>query len=316
MSFDRKKEYEMLLEVLEKEGEDISAITENLGASMVINKDEVLHANSSKGVIIEHKKITDGVEATVIVKENHIEPKPIHLCFGMLPKEGKQVIKSKIIVEKDGKAKILSHCIFPNAINIEHIMEGEIIIEEGGELEYTEEHYHPDNGGIVVVPKTKVLVKKGGRYKSSYHQRVGRAGKLFIDYDVELQEESKGELLTKVFGKVDDEIETKERITLTGRRANGLIKSRIVLKGNAKSKFIGITEGIAPETKAHVDCNEVIMENATASAIPEIISHHPSAKMTHEAAIGQIDAKQLQTLMAKGLSEEEAIDIIVKGLLA
>jgi len=43
---------------------------------------------------------------------------------------------------------------------------------------------------------------------------------------------------------------------------------------------------------------------------------HPKAHVTHEAAIGSVDSKQLQTLMARGLSEDEATDLIIKGLLS
>ncbi len=42
---------------------------------------------------------------------------------------------------------------------------------------------------------------------------------------------------------------------------------------------------------------------------------HPLAKVTHEAAIGSVDKKQLETLMAHGLSPEEAVDLIVRGIL-
>ena len=38
-------------------------------------------------------------------------------------------------------------------------------------------------------------------------------------------------------------------------------------------------------------------------------------KVTHEAAIGRVDNKQVQTLMARGLEEERAIDLIVGGML-
>jgi hypothetical protein len=37
--------------------------------------------------------------------------------------------------------------------------------------------------------------------------------------------------------------------------------------------------------------------------------------VTHEAAIGSVDSTQLQTLMAHGLDEEEASDVIIQGLL-
>jgi len=39
--------------------------------------------------------------------------------------------------------------------------------------------------------------------------------------------------------------------------------------------------------------------------------------VTHKAAIGSIDGRQMETLMAKGLDEDEAVgyDIIVRGIL-
>jgi Fe-S cluster assembly scaffold protein SufB len=39
------------------------------------------------------------------------------------------------------------------------------------------------------------------------------------------------------------------------------------------------------------------------------------AKLTHEAAIGSVDKKQIETLMARGLMEDEAVDVVVKGML-
>jgi len=42
---------------------------------------------------------------------------------------------------------------------------------------------------------------------------------------------------------------------------------------------------------------------------------HPTAQVTHEAAIGSVDRKQLLTLMARGLEEDKAVDVIIKGML-
>jgi Fe-S cluster assembly scaffold protein SufB len=52
-----------------------------------------------------------------------------------------------------------------------------------------------------------------------------------------------------------------------------------------------------------------------ASAVPLARVVHPLAKVTHEAAIGTVDRKQLETLMARGLTPDEAVDMIVKGVL-
>ena len=37
------------------------------------------------------------------------------------------------------------------------------------------------------------------------------------------------------------------------------------------------------------------------------------AKVTHEAAIGSVDKKQVETLISRGLDESEAVDMIVRG---
>lgn len=42
---------------------------------------------------------------------------------------------------------------------------------------------------------------------------------------------------------------------------------------------------------------------------------HPEAKVTHEAAIGSVDKKELETLMARGLTPEQAVELIVSGIL-
>ena len=65
-----------------------------------------------------------------------------------------------------------------------------------------------------------------------------------------------------------------------------------------------------------MDCLEVIQGNAKAVAIPIVRVDNPLAKVIHEAAIGCVDKKEVETLMARGLDENDAIDIIVKGMLA
>jgi Fe-S cluster assembly scaffold protein SufB len=60
---------------------------------------------------------------------------------------------------------------------------------------------------------------------------------------------------------------------------------------------------------------EIVKDGAVAKAVPIVQVNNPLAKVTHEAAIGSVDKKQMETLMAHGLSPEEAVDVIVKGIL-
>ncbi|MBK5226747.1 MAG: SufD family Fe-S cluster assembly protein, partial [Thermoleophilia bacterium] len=54
---------------------------------------------------------------------------------------------------------------------------------------------------------------------------------------------------------------------------------------------------------------------ASARAVPVVNVLDHTAKVTHEAAIGSVDGKQLETLMARGLSQEQAVDVIIRGML-
>jgi Fe-S cluster assembly scaffold protein SufB len=123
------------------------------------------------------------------------------------------------------------------------------------------------------------------------------------------------ELTAKVFGHADDRISIKEEVILSGENARGLIKTRVALEDEATAEITGITEGNAPGARGHVDCMEIVKDNAIARAIPIVSVRNPLAKVTHEAAIGSVDRKQLETLMAHGLTPDEAVEMIVKGIL-
>jgi Fe-S cluster assembly scaffold protein SufB len=87
------------------------------------------------------------------------------------------------------------------------------------------------------------------------------------------------------------------------------------LEVKAKETLTGITEGNAAGARGHVDCMEILKDKAVAQAIPIVKVTNPLAKVTHEAAIGSVDKKQMETLMAHGLTPDEAVEMIVKGIL-
>lgn len=96
---------------------------------------------------------------------------------------------------------------------------------------------------------------------------------------------------------------------------NGAGKSRIAVRDKAQSEVVSELTAHAPGARGHVDCIEIIQGEAKAKAIPIIYVTDNLAKITHEAAIGRVDKKQIETLMARGLKEDKAIDIVISGML-
>jgi uncharacterized protein len=270
---------------------------------------------SVEGLEVNAKETLTGISASIRVREGTQIHNPVHLCFGILHKKGNQKIKMDVRLGKNASAHFIAHCIFPKAEKIKHIMDAVVDIGEDSEMRYSETHYHGLYGGIEVIPKAVVKIAKNGRYFTEFTLITGRVGKLGIDYSVEAGENAVTELTAKVFGHADDDIKIKEEVLLQGDNARGLIKTRVAIEDEAKAEITGITEGNAAGARGHVDCMEIVKDKAVAKAIPIVSVTNPFAKVTHEAAIGSVDKKQLETLMAHGLTPEEAVDVIVKGIL-
>jgi Fe-S cluster assembly scaffold protein SufB len=268
-----------------------------------------------EGIDVDATETRKGISARVIVREGVKLQRPVHLCFGVLHKKGTQEIKMDVKLEKNSSATFIAHCIFPKAEKVRHIMDAVVEIGEGAEMRYSETHYHGLYGGIEVLPKLTVRVGKNGRYYTDFSLINGRVGKLEIDYDVQADENSVTELMARVFGHANDDVKIKEKVVLAGENARGLIKARVAVEDEATAEITGITEGNAAGARGHVDCMEIVKDKAVARASPRVQVNNPLAKVTHEAAIGSVDKRQMETLMAHGLSPEEAVDVIVKGIL-
>ena len=296
-------------------GGDNSILVREDIAHFAASGNKILSTRATQGLEIKAEETATGIAARIRVLEGTIIKNPVHLCFGILHKKGIQEIRMDIKLETGAAARFIAHCIFPKAEKVRHIMDAVVEIAENAQMTYSEVHYHGPYGGIEVIPKAVVKVGKNGRYLADFSLITGRVGKLGIDYTVKAGENAVIELIARVFGHGDDRISIKEKVMLDGENSKGLIKTRVAIEDRAQAEVTGITEGNAAGARGHVDCMEIIKDNAVAKAIPIVNVTHPLAKVTHEAAIGSVDKRQLETLMAHGLTPEEAVDVIVKGIL-
>ncbi len=311
-----EKEYQGMIDAYQMAGGDKDVLRSQDTAKLVIHENRVLANDGIKGLKIATEETASGVRVNFIVEKGTKIARPVHLCFGLLPKEGLQEIIMKVDAQDNSEVSVIAHCIFPNAVKVIHKMDADINIGANAKFDYKETHYHGQDGGIEVIPKAKVRVGKGGVWQSTFALSQGLVGKLDYDFEVFCQEKAVAELVVKAYGRGSDDIKILEKIHLDGRGARGLAKSRLVLSDKAKAEVRGETYGNAAYARGHVDCMELVNgTEAKALAIPIVSVTNDKAKVTHEAAIGSIDRKQVETLMARGLDENEAVDVIVRGIL-
>jgi Fe-S cluster assembly scaffold protein SufB len=121
---------------------------------------------------------------------------------------------------------------------------------------------------------------------------------------------------TIVVAKEGSNIDVGSRAYLEGKGAKTEMISRgISTGGNAylRGDIVGKAEGV----KGHLECRGLILgEKGMIYSVPELTATLNDVDLSHEAAIGKIAEEEIFYLMSRGLSEEEATSVIVRGFLS
>jgi Fe-S cluster assembly scaffold protein SufB len=294
---------------------DAAALVDPQTAHVVVDGGSVVSRRATRGIELRVEEGTRGVSVELVVARGARIGTPIHTCIGFLTPRATQRVRVRLKLEPGASAQVLAHCLFPNVERGAHAMDAEIELERGAELRYNEGHYHGPAGGIVVRPRLAVRAGEGARYFSDFSLTEGRVGRLRLAQRIEAAADSVVEITARVLGGGRDEIGIEDEVLLAGRNARSLVRTRVVLADDARGKVIGITRGQAAGARGHMDCLELVRGCASARAEPIVEVSHPLAKVTHEAAVGTVDQAQLETLMSRGLDLDEAVEVIVTGIL-
>jgi hypothetical protein len=285
-------------------------------AHLVIHENEVLGKHEVTGLSFEAQQKSDGIDLWMTVARDHVIQKPVHLCFGLLPAEGEQHINMRVRCEPGSQVNLLAHCVFPAAVNVRHIMDADIEIGENASYSYTEKHVHSLSKGIDVVPHAKIRLAPGAQFYTEFELIKGRVGRIDIDYETHGEANSRTNMVSKISGREDDDINVNETAYLKGEGARGALVTKVAVRDQARATVRNTMIASAPDAQGHVDCKEIVRDHGVATAIPIVEVRHPRAHVTHEAAIGSVDHKQLETLMSRGLDEDRATDMIINSMLS
>ncbi len=285
-------------------------------AHVVAYGQSLASVQSLPGVRVEADTTPSGIDARITISSGRVVLEPIHLCLGLFDAFEVQDVRLVVTLEPFARATLWAHGLFSAPGEARHAMDAEIHVMQGAVLDHQEAHFHGDTGAIQVTPRARVHLGQGACYRADFSLLHGRVGRLDVDYRVTVGESALAELTSRVYGMADDVIRLSERLDLDGTGARGLVKTRVAVRDDAVAEVIGAVEGNAAGARGHVDCMEVVRDRAIVSAVPEVRVRHPQAKVTHEAAIGSVDSRQLETLMARGLAPDDAVDLIVRGILA
>jgi len=237
---------------------------------------------------------------------------PLTTCITIASPKISQDLTNLLVIEKGitVKANVICNAARDNLCGT-HKARGKLLLKDNTSLEYN--HLHRWGEKDFVSPDYEFILGKNSRLVYTYKN-------LFPPENLQLKTTIRGgknssSNLNFIINGLNSRIEVKDTLFLEGKNSQGVVRLRLVGRKNSQIKAISkIVAEVAG--RGHLDCRGLLIDkNSTISLIPELICQSKDAQITHEASIGKISEEELNYLRQRGLSEEEAINLIVTGFL-
>lgn len=186
-------------------------------------------------------------------------------------------------------------------------------VGKNARVRYIEKHYGEGDGAgeNVMNPSTIIFIQENG-YMEMETAQIKGVDSTKRETTAKLDDGATLVIKEKIMTHGRQFAETKFEVELAGYASSTHVVSRSVAKDDSRQLFLSNIKGLN-KCSGHTECDAIIMDNATVSAVPEITAGNVEAALIHEAAIGKIAGEQIVKLMTLGLTEKEAEEQIVSG---
>lgn len=188
-------------------------------------------------------------------------------------------------------------------------------IGENSKVKYFEKHYgQGDGNGENIMNPTTVVELGRDSYMEMDTVQIKGVDSTKRKTTAKLDDGAKLIIKEKIMTHGKQTAETNFEVDMDGENCSTDVISRSVARDDSHQIFYSKING-NNKCAGHTECDAIIMDGASVSAIPEITANHIDASLIHEAAIGKIAGEQLIKLMTLGLTESEAEEQIISGFL-
>lgn len=239
---------------------------------------------------------------------------PVQACLYLGSRNLAQKVHNIIIAEEGSELHIITGCTTaPREEPGMHLGISEFYIKRGAKVTFTMIHsWAPE---VAVRPRTGIIVEEGGVFLSNYV--IMKPVRSLQMYPVArcVGENSVVRFNSILVALPGSNLDVGSRVLLDAKGARTEIISRaITTGGNILAR--GYIEGNAPDVKGHLECRGLILRGeGMIHAIPELKGTLAGVDLSHEAAIGKIAEEEVEYLMMRGLTRDEATATIVRGFL-
>ncbi|HBA97597.1 MAG TPA: ABC transporter permease [Lachnospiraceae bacterium] len=291
---------------------DIHKVPE--GAYNIRSNGELAGRNTTANIDIVTKQDKPGID--IIIKPG-TKNESVHIPVVLSLSGLKDMVYNDFYIGEDSDVTIVAGCGIHNCgiDTSEHDGVHTFYIKKGAKVKYIEKHYGEGDGEgkRILNPSTIINIEDGG-YMEMDSVQIKGVDSTKRDTKAYLADGATLVIHEKIMTHGTQTAETNFEVDLDGKGSSANVVSRSVAKEKSEQIFNSRING-NNECNGHTECDAIIMDEASVSAIPQLTANNIDAALIHEAAIGKIAGEQLIKLMTLGLTEAEAEEQIVNGFL-
>lgn len=312
----------MVYHNLKKEWESKGVIFENMDVAVQKYPDLVkkyfmtqcIPINDHKFIML-HAAVWSG-GTFIYIPPNVKVDVPLQAYFRMNAEQGGQFEHTLIIADKGSEVHYIEGCSAPRYSQTAlHAGGVEIFVHEGATVRYSSIENWSKN--VYNLNTKRALVDKNGTM-IWVSGNMGSGTTMLYPCSILRGEGAKTDNLSVVFAGQGQNQDVGGKAIHCAPRTNSRITSRSISKDGGNSTYRGLVK-IMPQavgSTTAVVCDALLLdEQSKSSTIPTLQIENNDVQATHEARTGKISADIIFYLQSRGLTEEQAVQMIVSGFI-
>jgi Fe-S cluster assembly protein SufB len=250
-----------------------------------------------------------------VPKGVHVEI-PLQAYFRINTENMGQFERTLIIVDEGAHVHYVEGCTAPiYSSDSLHSAVVEIIVKKGGRCRYTTIQNWSNNVYNLVTKRAKA---EAGATMEWIDGNIGSKVTMKYPSVFLMGEHAKGEVLSIAFAGEGQHQDAGAKMVHLAPNTSSTIVSKSVARGGGRTSYRGlvrVNKG-AHHSASTVKCDALLVDQISRSdTYPYVDVREDDVSMGHEATVSKVSADQLFYLMSRGLTEDEAMAMVVRGFV-
>jgi len=241
---------------------------------------------------------------------------PLQAYFRMNAERGGQFEHTLIIVDKNSQLHYIEGCSAPQfEAKALHAGCVEIFVGENARVRYTSVENWSKN--TYNLNTKRAMVDKNGLMEF-INGNLGSGTTMLYPCTVLRGEGAKSDSLGIAFAGPGQNQDTGSKVIHAAPNTTSTIKAKSISRGGGVSTYRGLVRAAknATNTKCSVVCDALLIDDGSASnTYPHMAIENNSVDIAHEASVGKIGDDEVFYLQSRGLTEEQAMQMVVSGFI-